>query len=188
MKSLAASSLDSSTESVSGTDSETNTESGTSGKLSSTAAAESVSIESELLSPTDLPEADVVIYDGHCKFCLAQVKRLNWWDGKNRLCYVSLHDDFVKENYPELSYEQLMEQMYVVERSTGAARGGARAIRYLSRRLPKLWLAMPFLHIPLTLPIWQWMYRQVAKRRYQIAGKNQESNCEDEACKVHYKD
>lgn len=143
-----------------------------------------MNLPNTLPSPADLPEADVVIYDGQCNFCLDQVNRLSRWDGKDRLCYVSLHDSFVAENYPELTYDQLMEQMYVVERGTGKAHGGARALRYLSRRLPKLWWACPFLHIPLTLPLWQWVYHQVAKRRYRLAGKN-ESGCDNNACDIH---
>ena len=137
-----------------------------------------------LPSPDQLPNADVVIYDGNCNFCIGQVKRLSRWDGRNRLCYVSLHDPWVASQYPDLTYDQMMEQMFVVERETGTARGGARALRFLSRRLPKLWFAMPFLHIPFTLPIWQWAYRQIAKRRYRLAGKK-EPSCDNDACDIH---
>lgn len=140
--------------------------------------------DQSLPTHTELPDADIVIFDGNCNFCVDQVKRLSRWDGKDRLCYLSLHDPWVAEQLPELTHEQLMEQMFVVERSSGKARGGAKALRYLSRRLPKLWFAMPVLHIPFTLPLWQWAYRQVAKRRYQLAGKK-ESNCENDACDIH---
>jgi predicted DCC family thiol-disulfide oxidoreductase YuxK len=40
------------------------------------------------------------------------------------------------------------------------------------------------MHIPFSLPLWQWCYRQVAKRRYRIAGKDA---CDGDSCKVHYK-
>ncbi len=46
----------------------------------------------DLPTPADFPAADVVIYDGHCKFCRAGVTRLQWLDGKNRLAFLSLHD------------------------------------------------------------------------------------------------
>jgi predicted DCC family thiol-disulfide oxidoreductase YuxK len=36
------------------------------------------------------------------------------------------------------------------------------------------------------MPLWRWGYRQVAKRRYRIAGKTGET-CETDACKVHSK-
>ena len=126
-----------------------------------------------------LPGSDIVIYDGNCNFCKAQVRRLDWF-GKQRLSFVSLHDARVGERFPDLSFDELMEQMYVVTPS-GERHGGAEAIKYLSRRLPRLWFLAPLMHIPFSLPVWRYLYRQVAKSRYQIAG-----SCDEEgACKIH---
>ncbi|MEM9943837.1 MAG: DUF393 domain-containing protein [Planctomycetota bacterium] len=142
-----------------------------------------------LPNPIQFPDSDVVIYDGDCKFCQAQVKRLYWFDQKNRLSFVSLHSDFVREQFPDLTYEQLMSQMYIIPASDSGYSdkryGGAAAIRYLSRRLPKLWLAFIPMHIPFSLPIWQWMYNRIAERRYRIAGKS-ESCDPDGSCDLHF--
>ena len=43
----------------------------------------------------------------------------------------------------------------------------------------------PLMHIPFTMPLWRWGYRQVAKRRYFL-GKTADA-CASEACKVHLK-
>jgi len=135
----------------------------------------------DLADPDERPAADVVVFDGNCRFCQKQVKRLNWFDSGNRLAFFSLHDPRVTERYPDLSHEQLMAQMYVV--SPGGKRfGGARAVRYLSRRLPKLWWLAPILHIPFSMPMWQWMYQKVAVRRYKLNGVG---DCETDACKIH---
>ncbi len=134
-----------------------------------------------LPDPDQLPDADVVIFDGQCRFCQKQVQRLRWLDGRGgRLAFLSLHDPRVRQRYPDLTHAQLMEQMYVVE-ADGTAHGGSAAVRYLSRRLPWLWPTMPILHLPGTAGIWRWMYRQVAKRRYRLAGKV----CDGDACSVH---
>lgn len=138
--------------------------------------------QAELPDPDNLTDADVVIYDGQCNFCRSQVrnlKRLDW--GGRRLAFLSLHDPRVGERYPDLTMDQLMEQMYVVDHS-GNRHGGADAVRYLSRRLPSLWVAAPILHLPGSAGLWRWLYRQVAKRRYKLAGKN----CENDACSVHF--
>lgn len=145
--------------------------------------------ENPMLRSPDLPDpdtlsgSDVVIFDGECNFCRRQVTnlcRLDW--GGNRLSFLSLHDPRVGERYPDLTHDELMEQMFVIDRSD-RRHAGADAVRYLSRRLPLLWVTAPILHLPGTARLWRWMYRQVAKRRYKLAGKS----CENEACSVHMK-
>ena len=136
----------------------------------------------ELPSPQALPEADVVIYDGHCRFCTVQVRRLAKLDQRKRLAFLSLHDPEVARLYPDLSYEALMRDMYVVDRR-GRRHAGAAAFRYLSRRIPLLWPLAPLMHIPGTLPIWQSLYRMVARRRYRFGRTDA---CDDGSCKIHF--
>ncbi len=123
---------------------------------------------------------DIVIYDGQCKFCIKQVENLRRLDGRDRLEFVSLHDERVKELVPDLSFDQLMEQMWVVT-PQGSRFGGAAAIRYLTGRLPILMPLYPAMHFPGSMPLWSFLYRQVAKRRYKIAGRN----CDDGTCSLH---
>jgi predicted DCC family thiol-disulfide oxidoreductase YuxK len=121
------------------------------------------------------PQRDTVIYDGQCRFCPSQIAVLKRLDVAGSLVFVSLHDPAVAREFPELAPEELRERMYVVDRQ-GAARGGAEAVRFLSRRLPLLWpLALP-LHVPGSLPLWNRLYAWVAQRRYAIAGR-----CESDA-------
>ena len=137
----------------------------------------------DLADPDTLSDADVVIYDGQCNFCRSQVTNLRRLDCcGNRLSFLSLHDPRVAQRYPDLSHDDLMEQMYVVDRRD-RRHGGADAVRYLSRRLPLLWVVAPILHIPGTARLWRWMYKQVAKRRYKLAGKS----CENDVCSIHLK-
>jgi predicted DCC family thiol-disulfide oxidoreductase YuxK len=135
-----------------------------------------------LPTPTEHPGKDVVIYDGDCQFCCRQVERLKRLDGQNRLAFLSLHNDEVSRYAPNLTHDQLMEQMYVVDQK-GRQHGGAAAFRYLSCRLPRLWMLAPLMHIPFSLPIWRWLYGQVAKRRYRW----NKPACENGSCKIHFK-
>ena len=121
-----------------------------------------------------------VLYDGHCKFCLSQIKNLRRLDLTKHLRFVSLHDPEVSKLYPDLSYEQLMEQMWVVS-PKGNRYGGAYALRYLSRSLPLLWPIAPAMHFPGLMPLWSRLYHWVAERRYQIAGRN----CSEGTCSLH---
>ncbi|MBM4005108.1 MAG: DUF393 domain-containing protein [Planctomycetes bacterium] len=139
--------------------------------------------ETPLPTPADHPRADVVIFDGHCRFCRAQVARLHAWDGGQRLAFVSLHEPLIAEKYPDLSHDQLMREMVIVDRF-GQRHAGASAVRYLSRRLPWMWPLAPLLHIPLSLPLWQWLYRQIAIRRYRWGRVD---DCESGSCEVHFR-
>ena len=136
-----------------------------------------------LADPRERPGADIVVYDGQCKFCTGQVQRLAKWDGHRRIAFVSLHDPRAAELCPDLTHEQLMEQMYLVT-PEGQRHGGAAAVRYLSRRLPRLWFLAPLLHIPWSLNFWQWAYRQFAKRRYRLGRVDA---CSSDVCDVHFR-
>lgn len=145
--------------------------------------------KSDLPDPSERPDADIVIFDGDCNFCISQVKNLRRLDCcGGRLSFLSLHDERVAERYPDLSHDQLMEQMYVID-GDGRRYGGADAVRYLSRRLPWLWITAPILHLPGSAGLWRWMYKQVAKRRYKLAGKKSgRPACDGDSCAVHFGD
>ena len=137
-----------------------------------------------LPSPTDLPEAEILIFDGLCHFCQGKVRTLRRLAG-DRVAFLSLHDPEVARRFPDLHYDDLMKEMVLVDR-WGRRHGGAAAVRYLSRRVPLLWPLAPLLHLPGTLGIWQRMYQWVAVRRYRLSGKKDDGpNCKDDVCEVH---
>ncbi|MFN5755284.1 MAG: thiol-disulfide oxidoreductase DCC family protein [Planctomycetia bacterium] len=130
------------------------------------------------ISTQTKPARDTVLYDGRCRFCRSQIAILRGLDLGSALAFTSLHDPSVGRDFPELSHDDLLAQMVVVDRA-GRARGGADAVKYLSRRLPLLWpLAVP-LHIPGTEPLWATLYRFIARNRLRIAG-----SCDDGTCKL----
>ena len=129
-----------------------------------------------MIATATRPARDTVIYDGRCRFCRGQVAALKRLDLCGSLRPVSLHDPEVARDFPELSAADLHARMYVVD-THGRVRGGAEAVRYLSRRLPLLWpLAVP-LHVPGSLPLWERLYRFIARHRYRIAGTCDEGTC-----------
>jgi len=133
-----------------------------------------------LPSPAERPDADVVIFDGHCGICTAQVKKLPFWDCRQRLSYLSLHDPEVQRRWPDVSHDRLMQEMLIVDRN-GHRYWGPEAIRYLTRRLRRLWWAAPFAYFPGSMLLWRPAYRWVARNRYRFSG----SECKDGACQIH---
>ncbi len=122
------------------------------------------------------PARDTVLYDGECRFCRQRVKNLQAVDLRRELDFVSLHDGRVARDFPELPRDRLLEEMVVID-TAGRARGGATAVRYLSRRLPLMWPLALLLHIPGSLPVWAWLYRLVARNRMRLAGTCREGTC-----------
>jgi predicted DCC family thiol-disulfide oxidoreductase YuxK len=134
-----------------------------------------------LPSPDERPQADVVIYDGNCKICTAQVKKLPWWDCLGKLSYLSLHDPEVARRWPDMSHDRLMTEMCIVD-AHGNRHWGPQAIRHLSRRLRRLWWAAPFLYFPGSMYLWQTLYRWIARNRYRLSGS---PACDNDACQLH---
>ena len=135
-----------------------------------------------LPSPTERPNAYVLIFDGKCKFCWANVGSLAKID-QGKVAYLSLHDPIVAERWPKLTHEMLMDRIYLIDQQNNKL-GGAAAFRFLSRKLIGLWLLAPLLHIPGSLPLWQFVYRCIAKVRYRFG--RIEDECEDGTCHLHF--
>ena len=135
----------------------------------------------ELPTPAERPESDIVIYDGQCRICTAQIRRLPWWDCQRKLSYLSLHDPEVARRWPDLAHDRMIEEMVIVDRR-GNRHWGPEAIRYLSRRLRWLWWASPFLHFPGSMLLWRPLYRWVARNRYRLSGG---PACDEGTCALH---
>lgn len=136
----------------------------------------------QLPDPESKAGADVVIWDGKCRFCRQQVERLARFDFWGKLAYLSLHDPRTQSLCPNLSFQELMDQLWVVT-SDGRQFGGADAGRYLSRKLPGLWWLAPLLHVPFSMPLWRWIYAKIAAQRYRLAG----IQCDDQGtCDLHH--
>jgi len=129
------------------------------------------------------PQRDTVLYDGNCRFCRSQIAILRRCDLAGSLRFTSLHDASVADDFPEIGREELLEQMHVVD-TRGRARGGAEAVRYLSRRLPLLWPLAVLLHVPGTLPLWNRLYAFIARHRLRIAGTVAAGGCDDGSCRL----
>lgn len=127
-------------------------------------------------------DKNVVIYDGHCKLCRAGIGRLKALDWFSHFRFVSLHDTEVREHYPDLTYDMMMAEMYVVSR-TGKRLAGAAAFQFMSWRIPLMWPIAPLLNIPGTLPIWSFFYKLIARNRYRFG---RIEDCDGGTCSLHF--
>lgn len=144
------------------------------------APTEAAPASNRLPSPAERPNADVVIYDGECKFCTASVHKLNKADRGGRLSFISLHDPEVQSRWPEFTHDELMQYVYLCT-PDGRKFKGAEAFKYLSTKLPLLYWMAPALYLPGLMPLWQMCYRAFAKRRYRWG---RIESCENGTCKL----
>ncbi|HEY8430632.1 MAG TPA: DUF393 domain-containing protein [Sandaracinaceae bacterium] len=136
-------------------------------------------------APGAAPARPVVLYDGHCRFCKAQMKNLLRLARPGAIEPLSFQDEGVLDRFEGLTYDACMEAMHLVTPDGRTYRGMEAAVRALATR-PILGLYAWLYYLPGVRQLLDAAYRWVAKRRYAIAGRTPE--CEDGACAVHLRE
>jgi predicted DCC family thiol-disulfide oxidoreductase YuxK len=125
----------------------------------------------------DRPEA-VLIYDGQCRFCIAQAERLARW-ARGRVRLESFRDEDVLLRFPALTRAQCEKAIQLVE-PDGRVSSGAAAVARTLRMRPLLASLGHLYEVPLLRSAFDWGYALVARNRFRIGG----AACDD-ACDAH---
>lgn len=112
-----------------------------------------------------------VVYDGDCRFCrrvLASIKTLEYFD---QLAFVNGQAvDELPDGTPiPYTREQRLQDIYAYE--DGTWHTGDRVYARLARRVPKLWVFVPFLSMK---AISGAIYRRMADNRHLLIGEKKE--------------
>jgi predicted DCC family thiol-disulfide oxidoreductase YuxK len=116
----------------------------------------------------DASGTHVVIYDGECNFCSAQVRWLHRLDWFKLLKFIPAKDPFVKNIAPNLSQERLSEAIYCVSKNGNISRA-ARCFRSLSLRIPLLFPVALLLWFPGVIWIAEKIYEMIARNRSTLS-------------------
>lgn len=122
----------------------------------------------------------VLIYDGRCRFCVAQAQRLQRWT-RGRVRLESFRDPGVIARYPGLTPEQCEQAVQLVEpdgRISGGAEAIARTLRLNPAFVPLSWLY----HLPVLRQAADRLYALVARNRFRLRA----ATCLDDACRLHH--
>ena len=120
-----------------------------------------------------------IYYDGHCRICRDQRDRFARLDaGRGLLRQLDLNDPDFDPSTLGTTRDKLAQALHA-STPDGRLLSGMDAVRAAYRALGKGRLLAPT-GWPLLRPIFDALYRQLARHRYRIAGK-----CEDGACKLH---
>ena len=121
----------------------------------------------------------IVLYDEHCPMCSFQMRLLTWmdWLGAFSIRALGEHGDLAAEH--GLKREDLLAAIHCLA-ANGRIYRGARAIRFMSLRLPLGFLIGLFLWVPGVIWVAEIFYRWVSRNRYILS---RAFGCKD-ACAV----
>ena len=107
----------------------------------------------------------ILLFDSDCPMCTFQSRTLGWLDWFNRVEMVPLKDDRAGEIAPDITREDLLEAIHCITPDDEIHRG-ARAIRFLSLRIPLLIPVGLFLWFPGVIWIAEKIYAFVSRNRH----------------------
>ncbi len=123
-----------------------------------------------------------LIYDGHCHFCQDSVRTLKVMDLFGALKYVDLHSvNDLMMLHPELTKEQAMSQLYLIE-PDGKLYGGFDVFRRICFVMPMLYPLILIFYFPGMGVLGPFAYRWVAKNRYLF---HRHKACQTNACFIN---
>ena len=110
----------------------------------------------------------VVLYDDGCSLCTFQMRVITWIDWFSCVSLVPISSPKAADLAPGVTPEELQEAIHCVT-PEGRIYRGARAIRFLSARMPLAWLLALILWIPGIIWIAERIYQWISRNRLQLS-------------------
>ena len=120
-----------------------------------------------------------LLYDGHCRFCIAQMKNLARFLPRGRYQALSFQDPEVLARFPGITHEQAMRAMIFVDARGRVFTGMEAAVRAVALRAVGK-LAFVY-YLPGIRQLLDAIYARIARNRYRLMGKT----CDDGTCALH---
>lgn len=128
-------------------------------------------------NPGAVGREPTLLYDGTCRFCTAQAKRLQRM-GRGRVDVISAYAPGVRERFPMVPQDGVMGEIKLVD-ADGRVLGGAAAIaRTLEHGGGPLGALARLYRVWPVRPIADAGYRLIARNRYRFAGTCDDGTCE----------
>ncbi|MGH7197431.1 MAG: DCC1-like thiol-disulfide oxidoreductase family protein [Candidatus Omnitrophota bacterium] len=120
-----------------------------------------------------------LVYDGHCRFCIGSVQRIQVLDLFRRTALVNYQEwEDVTKIDPRLTRDLCHSRMQLLAEN-GKLYEGFFAFRHLAGKIVLLWPLAPFLYLPGMSWAGSKTYDFIAKNRYLFHNKK---TCTDNAC------
>lgn len=112
-------------------------------------------------------EKPVIVYDGECSFCIAQMERIRHLDRDERFEYLPRLAPGLEQRFPILAQSDFETGVRYIDAS-GRVAAGADAVYEISSRLPLLRSVAWMYRIPPVRSVARAAYGWVAAHRQQI--------------------
>ncbi|OAI39491.1 hypothetical protein AYO40_05690 [Planctomycetaceae bacterium SCGC AG-212-D15] len=131
------------------------------------------------------PEKYVVLYDGLCRFCTTQSKRLLSLARPGAVEAVDFQSPGALDRFPGLTHEACMQAMCLITPKGRIYRGFEAAVRAVATRRLLKYIAYLY-YLPGIRQLLDLIYRIIAANRYRIMGRTDEA-CEGGTCSLHFR-
>ncbi|HYO65311.1 MAG TPA: DUF393 domain-containing protein [Archangium sp.] len=130
---------------------------------------------------TTPPGHDVILYDGHCRLCIAAAKQFQRLLGDHGTQLRSFREEGVLAAYPGIPLDRCEQGIQLIQGDGRIFEGAEAVVQALGRRpVGKLLFVY---YVPGLRQLADGLYGLVARYRFRIAGRA----CPDGACAVHFK-
>lgn len=128
----------------------------------------------------------VVLYDGQCKFCIAQTRNLVALARRDALELVDFQQPGVLDRYPSITYDACMQAMHLITPEGQIYKGFEAAVHAVATR-PLLGKLAYVYYLPGLRQLCDLAYRLIANYRYRLLGKKvAEEGCDGGTCSLHF--
>jgi predicted DCC family thiol-disulfide oxidoreductase YuxK len=137
------------------------------------------------VSRTHPPGKYVVLFDGQCQFCQAQVRNLLALARPGTLDAQSFQEPGVLDRFPGITHAACMEAMHLVTPDGRVYKGFEAVVQAIATR-PILGKAAYVYYLPGLRWLCDRLYALIAANRYRLMGKRVAAGeCADGTCALH---
>jgi len=132
----------------------------------------------------------IALYDGQCRICTREAKRLARLARKETVETRSFQDEGALDAFPGITHEAAMKRIHVVS-PDGRVFPGAEGVARLATRIPIVGALAWLYYVPGLRQLAELGYRLVAKYRYRFGvvgpkgGRRPEDKCDTGTCHLH---
>lgn len=128
----------------------------------------------------------IVLYDGQCRFCIAQTRNLVALARKDALELVDFQQPGVLDRYPGITHDACMQAMHLITPEGRIYKGFEAAVHAVATR-PVLGKIAYLYYLPGLKQLCDLGYRIIANYRYRLLGRKvAEEGCDGGTCSLHF--